>query len=173
MKYSQDGAWQRLDWKKFMNCSLTERRLPRTTDWQMKHKDTYERQSANVLKLVPIPFTTVPPPPQPRSPTPTTQLPFSSLSPYVYESVTMATSPQGQRRRELPSFRQISIAGLIYDGLFRDYNTLTRGQIVCSCTRLDVRVHVYVWVYLHRTVSSILLSICSKAALQTFCKAKD
>lgn len=32
----------------------------------------------------------------------------------------------------LLSLRQISMAGLIYDGLFRDYNTLMRGQNVSS-----------------------------------------
>lgn len=66
--------------KKFMNCSLAEHRLTRTTDWQMKHKDTSEWRSASILKLVPIPLSSVPPPPQPCSPTPTTRLPFSSLS---------------------------------------------------------------------------------------------
>lgn len=76
----------------------------------------------------PLHLTPAAPPLQPDSPSP--------LSPYVYESVTMATSPQGQRRRGLPSFRQISIAGLIYDGLFRDYNTLMRGQNVCTCTHV-------------------------------------
>lgn len=119
VNYSQDAAWQRLDWEKFMNRSFTGLMMTLIDDWQMKHKETSERQRANVLRLVPIPSA-----PQPYS---STSL-LLSLSPYVYESVTMATSPQGQRRRGLLSFRQISIAGLIYDGLFRDYNTDKRSK---------------------------------------------
>lgn len=84
MKYSQDGAWQRLDWEKFMNCSLNEPRLTRMADWQMKHKDESERQSANVLKPVPIPFSSLLPlyplHLTPAAPPLQTQLPFSSLS---------------------------------------------------------------------------------------------
>lgn len=63
-----------------MNCSLAEHKLPRMADWQMKHKDTSERQSASVLKLVPIPFSSVFSPPHPFSPTPSAKLLFSSLS---------------------------------------------------------------------------------------------
>lgn len=71
----------------------------------------------------------------------------STLSPYVYESVTMATSPQGQRRRGLLSFRQISIAGLIYDGLFRDYNTDERSKHVHLHTCLDITACLYPWAH--------------------------
>ena len=96
-KWSQGGAWWRLDWGKFMNCSLTEHRLPRMAGWQIKHKDKSERQSTNILIPAPFPFSSAVPSAHPFSHAPSTRLPFSPLSPYVYESVTMATSPQGQR----------------------------------------------------------------------------
>lgn len=167
LKYSQDGAWQRLDWEKFMNCSLTENRLTWMADWRMKHerhiwKTEHQRPQngcPSLSPLFPLHLTPVAPPLQPSSPSP--------LSPYVYESVTMATSPQGQGRRGLPSFRQISIAGLIYDGLFRDYNTLMRGQNVCTCTHVWTSecVSMFEPVYMRHLVAS-----CQAYVVKLHCK---
>ena len=48
----------------------------------------------------------------------------------------MATSPRGHGRRACSWFRQISITGFIYGGLFRLSNMLMRGQMC-------VRAHVF------------------------------
>lgn len=131
MNYSQDAAWQKLDWEKFMNCSFTERAATLMDDWQAKHKETSERQSANASNWYRLFFTS------PLQPLLSLFLSLSlSLSADVYGPVTMATSPQEQRRRDLPWFRQISIPGLIYDALFRDYDTDERS---------NVYIHTHVW----------------------------
>lgn len=130
VNYSQDAAWQKLDWEKFMNCSFTERAATLMDDWQAKHKETSERRSANVLKLVPSLLHLILAAP------PLSLFLSLTLSPYVYGPVTMATLPQEQRRRDLPWFRQISNPRLIYEALFRDYDTDERS---------NVYTHTHVW----------------------------
>lgn len=78
----------------------------------------------------------------------------------------MATSPQEQRRRDLPWFRQISIPGLIYDALFRDYDTDERS---------NVHAHSHVWTYdfictsepVYEAEYSVLSPVGGEAAVQT------
>lgn len=73
-------------------------------------------------------------PSHPLRPTPSAQLLFSALSICLwichYGNLTPGAEKEGA------SFRQISITGLIYGGLFRDYDTLMRGQNMSTCTRV-------------------------------------
>lgn len=68
----------------------------------------------------------------------------------------MATSPQEQRRRDLPWFRQISIPGLIYDGLFRDCDADERSKRERLNACLDMRFNLYVGAYLRGGVQHVV-----------------
>lgn len=141
--------------EKFVNCSLAEHRLTREAYWQMKHKDKSKRQSANVLKLVPIPFSSAlptppPSPPHPYSPTPSTQLPFSSLSICLwichYGNLTPGAGEEGASfRSSKGSFMMVCL------GIVKHW---------CE-VNMCVPIHMFgqrswsirVWAYLHMTAS--------------------
>lgn len=172
VNYSQDGAWQKFDWEKFMNCSFTKPSLTRMDDWQVKLKETAERQSG-ILKPVPIPFRAASRHHRrltPYSPTPPPRLSFSCLSICLWICHHGNLTP-GAEEEGVAWFRQISIAGLIYDGLFRDYNTDERSMHVHLHTCSDINAYLYPWAH-SWAVCSILLGIWCKTAVLIFGEEK-
>lgn len=161
VKYSQDGVWQsKSSWTVHSlstNCHgwLIDRWNTKThlKDGAPASSNWYPSPSP----LSSLHLTPSAPPLQPSSSSP--------LSPYVYESVTMATSPQGQKRR------------VGWGGYFRSDKQAWQGSFMMVCLGIIIHWWEVKMCLLACTsksvclcafeliVCSILTSICGKAAL--------